>query len=154
MTASHPHLFGVICTTGRGVGSVELRAPELDTAGALRTCAGSSRPSDPFFFSLRVCLSSSESIFSIAVSSKLKVAIYNPASITVSSWHSSTQDTFANLYKTALVRVSDRFLIKLLPHVSSCTSMFAALTDSVEIIKFVTSDTCQVTTKGSPVCRR
>ena len=133
---------------------MELRAAELDEVCALWISTVSSTPSVSFFFFRRVCLSSLESISSIAVGLVLRAAILNSLSSTVSFRRNFSQGTFANLCKITRVKVPDRSVIMLLSFLVCRTSMFAPVTDSVEMIKFVTFATCHVTTNGSPFSKR
>ena len=111
-------------------------------------------PSASFFFLRRVCLSSSESISSIAIGLVLRASILKSLSTTLSSRRNISQGTFANLCRTTLVRVPDRSMIMLLSFFACRTSMFAPVTHSVEMIKFVKFATCHVRTNGSPFSRR
>ena len=64
------------------------------------------------------------------------------------------QGTFANLCRTTFVRVHDLSMIMLFSFFACVTSMFAPVSDSVEVIKFVTFATCHVTTNHSPFSSR
>ena len=95
----------------------------------------------------------------MAIGRVLSAAIFNPLFNTLSSRRNFSQGSSANLRRTMFVRVPDRSMTKLLSLSRSwCVaprSMFAPVTDSVEMIKFVTFATCHVTTKkGSPFSER
>ena len=111
-------------------------------------------PSASFLFLRRVCLSFSESICSIAIGLVLRASILTSLSRTLSSRRNISQGTLANLCRTTLVRVPGQSMLMLLSFFACRTSMFAPVTHSVEMIKFVTFATCHVTTNGSPLSRR
>ena len=72
---------------------------------------------------------------------------------TLLSRHNVKHGTSSNLCRTTFDRVPHLSMI-LLSFLACLTSMFAAMSDSVEMIKFVTCATCHVTTNGSPFSSR
>ena len=105
---------------------MEPLAPELAELCVLRTSMVSSIPSVSFFLLRRACLSSSESISSIAFVLVLTAVILRSLSRTLLSRRNFNQGTFANLCRTTLVRAPDRSMTMLLSFFACLTSMFAS----------------------------